>query len=241
MALIAFCQLGLDKLAGGSLHDFGLKASGELGEQRLITQNVAGIDQGGADGDVAPRKLERLFNRAGGMADLEAEVPQEVEQVFYHALSPGRLLVGQHEQQIEVGGGCEQAPAEASGGNDRHAFCVGWVGGAIDVLAGIVEHQLNERVVEQRQALGAAAPVAIAFKLPRGRRARRAQELLQTLDHGRPRRRHRARHVDQALELAAELAHVEIGGRSDAVVHRGQAIREAARRHVTGDPSPPRP
>ena len=81
------------------------------------------------------RKLERLFNRASGVADLQPQVPQQVEQVFHHALSPGRLLVGQHEQQIEVGGGREQAPAEAAGGDDGHAFGIGWVGGAIDVLA----------------------------------------------------------------------------------------------------------
>src|SRR5262245_26163465 len=167
------------------------------------------------------------------MADLEAQVPQQVEQVFHHALSPGRLLVRQHEQQIEVGGGCEQAPAEASGGNNRHSLRIGWVGRAIDVAAGVDERQLNEGIVEQRQTLGATAPVAIAFKLPSGGRARRAQELLQTLDHGRPRRRHRARHVDQSPELAAKLVHVEIGGGGEAVFHRGQAIQGScqARRH----------
>ena len=103
------------------------------------------------------------------MPHLQAQVPQQIEQVLHHALAPRRLLVGQDKQQIEIGGGCEQTPAEASGSDDRHTLRVRWIGRPINVLDRIVEHQPNECVVEQRQAFGTAASVAIAFKLPCGR------------------------------------------------------------------------
>ena len=53
MSLVALGELGIDKLAAGSVHHFGLKAASGADEQRLVAQHVTGIDEGGADGNVA--------------------------------------------------------------------------------------------------------------------------------------------------------------------------------------------
>jgi hypothetical protein len=39
------------------------------------------------------------------MADLEAQIPQHVQDEFDDALAPGGLLERPHEQQIDVGTG----------------------------------------------------------------------------------------------------------------------------------------
>ena len=59
------------------------------------------------------------------MADLQPGVPQAIEDRFRDRLAPGGLLVGQQEQQIDVGAGRLQAAAVAAGGDNRHAFALG--------------------------------------------------------------------------------------------------------------------
>ena len=61
-------------------------------------------------------------------------VPQDIEHELDDALAPGGLLVGQEEQQIDVGAGRQRAAAIAAGGHDGHALGVRRVDGAIDVL-----------------------------------------------------------------------------------------------------------
>ena len=106
--------------------------------------------------------LRRLVDGARGVADLQAQVPQQVEHVLDHALAPGRLLVGQQEQQIDVGERREQAAAVAAGGDDGHVLGVGGVGGAIDVRDRVVVDEADQLVLELGQALGAAPAVAVA-------------------------------------------------------------------------------
>lgn len=54
-------------------------------------------------------------------AFLPAHVPETIEDGLCHLLAPGGLLVGQDEQQIDVGFGCHQAAAVAAGRDHRHA------------------------------------------------------------------------------------------------------------------------
>ena len=57
----------------------------------------------GADGHVGLGLADALVDRARGVADLEPDVPQAIEDRLGDLLAPGGLLVGQHEQQIDVG------------------------------------------------------------------------------------------------------------------------------------------
>ena len=49
-------------------------------------------------------------------------IPQAIENGFGDRLAPCGLLVGQQEQQIDVGAGRLQPAAVAAGRDDRHAF-----------------------------------------------------------------------------------------------------------------------
>src|SRR3546814_1311281 len=54
--------------------------------------------------DVCSSDLETnaLVHRARRVADLEAHVPQQVENLLHHLLAARRQLVGQQEQQVDV-------------------------------------------------------------------------------------------------------------------------------------------
>ena len=104
VALVALCHLGVDEGARGAAHDLD-EAALELGEELRVAVDEAGVEQRGADREVARGHLQALADGARGVPDLEAEVPQHVEHVFGDALAPRRLLVGQQEQDIDVGAG----------------------------------------------------------------------------------------------------------------------------------------
>ena len=72
--------------------------------------------------------LSALLDGARGVPDLQAQIPQQIEHVLDDALAPRRLLVGQQEQQIDVGERREQAAAVAARGDDRHALGIGGIG-----------------------------------------------------------------------------------------------------------------
>ena len=176
-------------------------------------------------------ELERLVDRARGVADLQPEVPEQIEHVLDHALAPRRLLVGQQEQQIDVGAGGEQAAPIAAGRDDGHALGVGGVGGAVDVGDRVVVDEADELVLERGEALGAAPAFAVGGELPGRLGARGAQQLLELVEHGRAGLQHGSLlRLEQGHQLAADLAGVEIGGSGgDALVHRARLARGARR------------
>ena len=137
------------------------------------------------------------------MADLEAQIPQQIEHVLDHALAPRRLLVGQQEQQIDVGEGRQQAAAVAAGGDDGHALGVGRIGGAIDVGDRVVVDQADQLVLERRQARGAAPPVAVGLELPLAAASRApSTQRLQAVEHLRPRSAPLAVRAEMRRQLA---------------------------------------
>ena len=174
--------------------------------------------------------LSALIDGARGVADLQPQVPQQVEHVLHHALAPRRLLVGQQEQQIDVGEGREQAAAVAAGGDDGHVLGIGGVGGAVDVGDRVVVDEADQLVLERGQAFGAAPAVAVGGELPLRLDARGAQQLLELVEHGRPGLlRLPLLGREQPHQLAADLAGVEIGGSGgDALVHRALLARRSA-------------
>ncbi len=224
VALVAFGHLRLDELARRAADHLAPEALAQLFIQRLVAQDQAGVEQRGADGDVGLCQLERLLDRARGVADLQPQVPQQIEHVLDHALAPGRLLVGQQEQEIDIGERSEQPAPVAAGGNDRHVLGVRGIGGSIDVGDRVIEDQADELVLEQRQALRAAPAIAVVGKLLRGLRAGAAQQLLQPLQHGRPgRMRNAVLRVDVANQVPRDLVRVEVGSLGgDALFHRAQ-------------------
>ena len=142
----------------------------ELGEQLARRRGCSRVSSSAVRIVMSARgELQALVDGARGVADLEAEIPQQVEHVLDDALAPGRLLVGQQEQQIDVGARRQQPAAVAAGGDDRHALGVGRVGGAVDVRDRVV---VDERGSARPGT--ATGPRRSAGRCRRPRAARRA-------------------------------------------------------------------
>ena len=202
------------KRARRAFDDLGAEALLEAGVELRVAVDEARIEQRGADRDVAGAELDALIDRARRVPDLEAQVPQHVEHVLGNALAPRRLLVGEQEQQIDVGVGGEQAAAVAARRDDRHALGVGRVGRPIDVGDGVVVEHADELILERRKAGGAAAPVAVRLEPLARRFARRRHQSLQAEDERGPRLRRVAVRAESRTQLLAQLARVEVGSRS---------------------------
>ena len=105
------------------------------------------------------------------MADLQLEVPQHVEHGFDHALAPGGLLVGQQEQEIDVGAGRQRAAAVAARRHDREALARRGVLRRVKLARDRLVDDPHHAVHEGRQTLGAGETVAFRDQLPVGVRA----------------------------------------------------------------------
>ena len=105
------------------------------------------------------------------MADLEAHVPQAIEDRLGDGFAPGGLLVGKQEEEIDVGAGREHAAAVAAGGDDRHVLGFGGVLRAIEVLGGELEQHADDLVLHEADPLGAAPSVAVLDQQALGRGA----------------------------------------------------------------------
>ena len=160
-AVLALGELGGGELPGGVAHHLIVEARLQFVEQRAVAEQEARFQDGGADGHVRLGLADAFVDRAGGMADLEPGVPQAVEDGFSDQLTPGGLLVGQHEQQIDVRAGCLQPAAVAAGGDHRHVLGFGRVLRRIEMLARELEQDADDLVFHPAQPLGAAAAVAV--------------------------------------------------------------------------------
>ena len=103
MALLAFGELGGDELRGAVLHDVTIEARDELVVEPAIADQITGLQHRGADRHVGLGLADAFVDRAGGVADFQAHVPQAIENRLGDRFAPGGLLVRQQEQEIDVG------------------------------------------------------------------------------------------------------------------------------------------
>ena len=108
---------------------------------------------------------DAFVDRTGGVADLQTGVPQAIEDRFRDRLAPSGLLVGQQEQQIDVGAGRLQAAAIAASGDHRHVLGLGRILRRIEMFDGKLEKNADDLVFHLAQPLGAAAAVTILEQL----------------------------------------------------------------------------
>ncbi len=154
-------------------------------EQLAVAEQEARFEDGGADGHVRLGLADALVHRAGGVADFQPDVPQAIENGFGDRLAPGGLLVGQQEQQIDVGARRQQAAAVAAGGDDRHVLGFGRILRRVEMLAREVEQQADDLVFQPADPLGAAAAVAVLEQQLLGLGAAGDERGLQPLRHRR--------------------------------------------------------
>src|SRR5262245_58060212 len=98
MTRASFRKFGIDEGAGVTIQHVFAEAALKLGEELLVAENKTGVEQRGAYGHVGQRQPHALIDGARGVANLEAEIPQDIEHVFGDALAPGGLLVGKQKK-----------------------------------------------------------------------------------------------------------------------------------------------
>ena len=186
MTLFALGQFGGHEFGGGALHHFLVEARHQFVVERLVAGEEPRLQDRGADRHVAARLPDRFIDRARGVADLQPHVPQAVQDRFGDLLAPGGLLVGQDEQQIDVGFRRHQAAAIAAGGDHGHALGAGGDRRAVEMARGGREQDADDFVLHVAQPLGAAPAVTVLQQHRLRGSARRDQLGLQVLRGGGP-------------------------------------------------------
>ena len=103
VARVALGQLGGDELRPAAVRHVLVEAPLQLARQRLIPGQSPRLQQRGADDEVLAREAQALVHRARGVAHLEPQVPQGVEQGLDHRLGMVVGLGRAQEQQVHVG------------------------------------------------------------------------------------------------------------------------------------------
>ena len=117
MAGGAFGALGGQKGAKAVSHAHLAEFGTEFVEGALIAGHEAGIDQRGLDRDVAPGMDQAILHAARRMADLQAEIPQQIEHELDQPLGPRADLGAGEEEQVDIRIGRQHAAAIAAGGD----------------------------------------------------------------------------------------------------------------------------
>jgi phage tail protein X len=169
VALVALGELGLDEVAAVAAQELGREAADQLVEQFAVAPDVARLQQRRTDRLVALGIADALVHGAGGMADLQPHVPQEIEHELDDLLAARRLLVGTQEQQIEIGQRGELAAPVPAGRHDTQPLGGARVGGGVGVLLREVEQDADQLVHQERGRRQHGRPVIVEL-------ARRALE-----------------------------------------------------------------
>jgi hypothetical protein len=164
MPLVPLLELGGHELRARAADHLIAEPSDQVLGQGFVSGQVAGFQDGGADGEVLPREAQALVHGPGGVANLEAQVPQRIEHELDHALGVGRLLVGPKEQQIEVGEGRQGPAAVASHRHQRQALALGRVPGPEDMDGGEVVEGADHLVGHAGQEAGGLDPAGAVLQ-----------------------------------------------------------------------------
>lgn len=102
MALVTLGELGGDEFRTGPGDDFRLEAFFQIVGQGFFTADRPHFQNGGADRHIGFGQADRLIHRAGGMADLEAEIPEEIKHELHGLVHIRRVLGRQQEQEVDI-------------------------------------------------------------------------------------------------------------------------------------------
>jgi len=117
---VALLLLELLRLEEGDRVRLGGQPGLEAPEQRPAARKVARLEERGAHGDVGGR-LGTALDRTHAVADLEAGVPEAADEALERVAVPFARLLGEQDQQVDVGTGVELAAPVAAGGDERRA------------------------------------------------------------------------------------------------------------------------
>src|SRR6266851_1886994 len=166
MAGVALGQLRRDELAGAVLDDLGLEAALQIVEDLLVAPAVARLEDRRADRHVGARLAQTLLDRARRLADLEADIPQRIEHVLDDLLGMWRNLVGQEEEQIDVGMRRQLAAAIGADRDDGEMLAGGWVGQWIDMGDGEIVQRADQLIHQETMLAHRLGAMRAGFEAP---------------------------------------------------------------------------
>ena len=218
----ALGELGLNELGSRAGDHLGAEPPLELGEERFVAEDQPAVQDRGPDRHVGAREGHALIDRAGGMADLEAEIPQHIKDVLDDALAPCRLLVGQQEKQIDVGMRGKKAAAIAAGGDDGQALACRRVARLVDMTGGEAVEHADQLVRKPREPFRRPSSMPVGVESCPRFRPRRRHHSLQPLDDLDAHGLGVGVCLADALQVGEEITGIEErGGRRCALVHAG--------------------
>ncbi len=219
MTIIAFGELRLDEIMGRAVHNIGAKTTAQIFVKCVVTGDQARFQKRRADGHIFAGQAHAIVHRTDGLADLEAEIPKQVEDVFDHLLAVRRLLVGQDKQQIDIGLGRQFGAAVTTLCHQRHAFTLGRVGAAENLAGDEVEQRRQKRIHHARVGRDRFGPVYLVGKEPfADGSARRTQGIACQVQHLGPHFRARPLAPFHGVEVGRESLHAVNAARPQVAV-----------------------
>ena len=213
MPLVALGKLGFDERRPGTPGDFRPEAGAQGLEQLRLAGHQPGLQHGGADGDVALAAPHAFVHRPDRLAHLEAEIPQQIEDVFDDLFGITVLLVGQQEQEVDVGMGRQFGPAITAHGHQRHALSGGGIGAGIDGAGGELEQRRDQPIGHRGVGGDQLGAVERAREKPRaGFRAGQGKRFGRGIKHRRAQLGDRLLACRQGLQPHREYRHHRRGG-----------------------------
>lgn len=94
------------------------------------------------------------------MAGLQLQVPERVEHGFDHALAPGRLLVREQEEQIDIGARRQRATPVAANSDDRDPLRLRGVVGRVEIAGRGAVQPAHHRVHHGGEPVRTGQPTA---------------------------------------------------------------------------------
>ena len=184
VALVSLGQLFSDVLPLGPGHHFGPEPALRLGKQGLIAPDIAPFEQRGADCQIGLGHPDHFIKAAARLADLEPQVPQEIEHGLDHLLAPRGLFTRCDEGDIDVRMRRHFAPAIAAHRHDRQPFARRTIARRIDRQRDVIVDQADQLIDQKGLSLGAHVPSRWLFQQPPGNlRAARRQRAAQQFNH----------------------------------------------------------
>src|SRR5687768_14402356 len=140
-----------------------LQLAGQRAEQAPAAGEVTRLEERGADGNVAGRRLDAAFHGAHAVADFQPDVPEPADEALQSAALGFARLARQQHQQVDVRAGVHLAAAVAAGGDERR------VAHRADLAPHCAHRAIDELAVSGEQlARVGPAQVGLAQRLPRG-------------------------------------------------------------------------
>ena len=182
VALGPFFELQGDEVAGAAGQHVAAEAGLQGFEQGFVAPHVARFEQSRPYRLVGEGGGDRLVHRARGVADLEAEIPEEVERRLDDLLGPRRRLERRYERQVDVGISRHLAAAIAAHRHQQQPLARSRIGvreqPRRDVIVGEPNDLVGEIGVGRRRLAALPGPLLEARgDLRPARRERRLERL----------------------------------------------------------------